>query len=302
MPPGIFFIIFALVINRKHSIFFFVALLSAFSLLSCGEPEPEPEPGPIAELQILYVEPDAVYSRFDIDSVFVNDVLVATVDGPYPLKQYNGIPYKKYIQANAGPATILFYRRNDVVYEKTTILHEGRQHLFVYDLSKEPIVIQDDFPYEDGIFHDPETFATYRADSVITAKFVNLAYDDKMIPCQGKLYCEWHDPKNFAEGHVWHRMGRPIGFGESTELYGIALDQAFSNLHYYKIDFRFLKEDGMEYTYFNLSNQEKPFTEYDNVYAGQSYIYVLCGNRKRIPGSVYPENNGALRIVKWRIR
>lgn len=292
-------------INREHSIFFFVALLSAFSLLSCGEPkpEPEPDPGPIAELQILYVEPHGLHSPFDIDSVFVNDVLVAAVDGHDPLRQYDGTPFNtvgKYIQTNAGLATILFYRRNNVVYEKTAILHEGRQHLFVYDLSKEPLVIQDVFPYKDSIFHDPETLATYRADSVITAKFVNLAYDDKMIPCQGKLYCEWNDPKNAAEG--WHHTGRPIGFGESTELNGIALDKAFSDLHYYKIDFRFLKEDGTEYTYINSSNREKPFTDYDNVYAGQSYIYVLCGNRNAIPGSLYPENNGRLRLVKWRIR
>ena len=219
-----------------------------------------------------------------IDSVFVNGVLYSSVNGSGQLATYNGVPggaTGRFFAVAPGSVKFTFWRKGNIIYDNVATLQKGKQNVFVYDLNEAPIVIQNDYPYNEKIIRDPATLETFNTDSIATGKIVNLIFEKPGVPCQTKVQCQWRNAQKDANGdYIWHDMGNPIGFGEATPLCGFIVNKTvFNSSGYQSLYWRFLKEDGTAFTYTNASGREVAFTDYWTTYIGRSYLYMLAGNR-----------------------
>ena len=173
----------------------------------------------LTEFQILYEEPVAVSPANAIDSVFVNGKLYnnLTINR---LVVKGIIPYPNtYYTAPIGNVNIQFYRGKDaegkgvVVYNKDVTLPKGKHQVIVYDMSKDPLVLDDEYPYPAHPVATPETFDT---DSLVSFRFINLLYDKPGKPYEGKLQYQWsNNATNYTNGD-WNNLGQPVAFGEQT--------------------------------------------------------------------------------------
>ena len=118
--------------NVKYILF---STIAACALLSCQKHglsfAPEVAADNMAMFQITYVEPIAVNAANAIDSVFVNNKLVAgstgvgqlTVNGTYPYGPSTATG--KFFATKPGNTNIKFYRKGNLVYDKDVNLIFG---------------------------------------------------------------------------------------------------------------------------------------------------------------------------------
>ena len=152
-------------------------------------------PAAEAEFQLHYFEPINNDAANYIDSVFVNGKLLSSMNGSGTLYPYNAIPSGatgRFFAVNAGETEFVFYRGGKEVYRQTAVLNKGKQNVFVHDLAKAPIVVDNGYPYQ-HISGTPSV-ATWNTDSLATIKFVNLLYEDATTPYPGKLQYQWRHP------------------------------------------------------------------------------------------------------------
>lgn len=207
----------------------------------------------MAMFQITYVEPIAVNASNAIDSVFVNDKLVASSKGVGQLAVNGTYPYgpaaatSKFFAAAPGSIKIQFYRRGNEVYNKTVDLEAGKWELFVYSLNEDPVVFDNLYPYKGN----PErgTVETFNTDSIARIRFYNFAFlGDNTTPYPGKIQYQWGPGEGTKRAlGEWHNIGEPVGFGEATAHEIVHLGkEVFNSEGYDYLYFRGVDEQGNE--------------------------------------------------------
>ena len=236
------------------------------------------DPAAEAEFQLHYFEPiDNVAANY-IDSVFVNGVLYSSVNGSGQLVPYNGVPggtTGRFFSIEPGNAEFVFYRKGNIVYQQTTTLKAGKQNVIVHDLNKEPIVIDNGYPYQ-HVSGTP-TVATWDTDSLETVMFINLLYEEAGKPYEGKLQYQWQHPTT----KEWNNLGEPVAFGEATDRAMVKVIKTTHNSSgSCRIDYRILTEDG-NVLQICKSNKFIDYSDYWTGYIGRSYMHFYCGIRTK---------------------
>ncbi len=237
-----------------------VSALAACALVSCEKHSlsyaPEVPADNMAMFQIVYVEPIAVNASNGIDSVFVNDKLVGSATGVGQLTVNGTYPYGpssatgKFFTTNPGNNNIKFYRQGNLVYDTDVNLKVGRQEVFVYKLTEDPIILDNLYPYKGN----PEraTTATFDTDSIARIRFYNFAFEgDANTPYTGKIQYQWcHDKSKGVSGRGgadgnWQNIGDPVSFGEATIFQPIQVwKETFNSSGSEQVWFRGIDEDG----------------------------------------------------------
>lgn len=238
----------------------------------------------MAEFQLHYFEPVYNVAANYIDSVFVNDLLYSSVNGSGQLLPYNGVPggdVGRFFAVNAGAVNFKFYRKGDVIYNETVTLNAGKQNVFVHNLSQAPVVIDNQYPYND-LTHATGTAATWDTDSIATVKFCNFLYEDAATPYKGKIQCQYKDVRT----NKWTNLGNPVGFGEATDRITIkVVKSVFNSSGYCKVNFRLLDESGRALEVMDNSGHIASIGYIIDVHIGRAYMYILCGIRTAKPVS-----------------
>ena len=184
-----------------------------------------------AQFELTYVEPVANVSSNYIDVVELNGVQIASTKGGNSLIPNSTLPggasdgTTRFFIAKPGVNNIKFYRisgeEKNLVYDKDVTLEAKKQNLFVYDLTKDPIILDNLYPYPKN--SEKSTMATFDTDSIATIRFYNFAFKgDRNTPYPGKIQYQWcHDKSKGVTGRGgvdgnWHNIGEPVGFGEAT--------------------------------------------------------------------------------------
>lgn len=190
-----------------------------------------------AEFQLHYFVPMQDVSTNYIDSVFVNGELYTSVNGAGQLMSLNGLPVtrSRFYAIQPGEIAIKFMRNNEVVYEGKANLPKGKSNVIVYDHAKDPLIIDNEFPYFQATRKlDLEHFDT---DTVQSLRLINLLFEEKGVPYPGKLQYQYRDydtkdtlafddkGKPITEYNTWKNVGEPVGFGETTKRVLVHVDK-----------------------------------------------------------------------------
>lgn len=244
--------------NIKYLLF---SAFAAVAIIGCQKHDlhfaPEVDASDMAEFQITYVEPIAANASNAIDSVFVNGKLVAgstgvgqlTVNGTYPYGPSAGTG--TFFTAPKGAINIQFYRKGNMVYDRTVNLQNQKYELFVYKLDQDPIILDNLYPYKGN--PDRATTATFDTDSIARIRFYNFAFKgDKNTHYPGKIQYQWcHDVYTVGRTSAtkpdekWENIGDPIAFGEASDYQIIRVHKnIFNSSGYEYVWFRGIDEDG----------------------------------------------------------
>ena len=235
--------------------------------------EAEPIPENAAEIQIHYMEPVRNVAANNIDSVVVNGKMSASKDYNEPLWPYNGVPQQKvdrYIITKPGVSNIKLYRNGYLIYDKDVILKVGKQSLVVYDLNKNPIQIDYEYPYWDESISDK--------DSLFKVNFVNLLFETPSVPYSGKLQYQ----ANRQGEDTWENVGKPVAFGESTGLQTIRLHPQYYEARSQRFYFRVITETDQILEKWD-GKSLVPYSDYWTEYYRRVYIHFLRGSRTTSP-------------------
>ncbi len=240
-----------------------------------------------AQFQIIYVEPIANNTANRIDSVYVNGKLYNSIEMPQKLTVNAAIPYPNgFYVAPAGMVNIKFYRDSmpdgspKLVYETNVNLTERKQQVIVHDLTADPIILDDLYPYEK--YRTGATPATFNTDSVVTYRFINMFYEKPGVPYAGKLQYQYsnNSGSSYTAGD-WYNLGDPIGFGEQTErCAAIVHKTAFNSSGSQTLRFRCVDPDG---------NTVARTTDYWTAYIGRINTHILRGCRTGSPSAGYTQ-------------
>lgn len=268
-------------------------LIAVFALLLAGCEKHEIEfnaSDPVtgkAQFQIFYAEPITNNTDNRIDSVFVNGQLYNSVEMPQKLTVNAVIPYPNgYYVAPAGMVNIKFYRGKDaggnakLVYDVSVNLSERKQMVLVYDLTTDPIVLDDAYPYDK--YSAGATAATFGTDSVVSYRFINMFFAEPGVPYSGKLQYQYsnNSGSSYTEGD-WHNLGEPVGFGEQTgRVPAIVHKTIYNSSGYQTLRFRCVDPNG---------NTVARTTDYWTAYIGRINTHVLRGCMTGSPSAGYTQ-------------
>ncbi|MBR5398730.1 MAG: hypothetical protein IK103_02935 [Bacteroidales bacterium] len=246
-----------------------------------------------AEFQIHYFEPSANAASYNMDTVYINDVIYGSKDGGTTLQYNNGLPrfaygstaIGKFYGVKAGNVNIKCMRRGEVVYDQNMTLTVGKQNVIIHDLNQPPIVIDNQFPYWNAVA--PATGENWNTDSVGKVMFINLLYESPGVPYPGKLQYQWKR----RSGTEWANIGEPVGFGEATERTPVIIHKTvFNSSGYENVDYRILTESGDELQKWNGSKYVT-YSDYWNCYIGKVYMHFFRGYRTTTP---------ACNVTQWQ--
>ena len=282
--------------NNTKKILILLGLFLQVFIISCSKehkfrPAPQSEDGGIAaEFQINWFvpTPTSEINKSYADSLFINDIhyydeksyaMVGGIGSPF--RAYSGYPpifNTKPLFFGLGanwkdniipPCKIHFLKEDKLAYEfKLSNLERGKKYNFVfYDRKKSPLAIDNKYPY----FSSDEKKKTH-----CSIMFVNVLFSDMSTKYNG--ICQYqYSIQGEGEG-VWHNLGSPVKFGESTERIEIELKDAFNT-----ISFRILDENGNEIKRKDSEIISESFT----FKPGESYIHFL-GGLLTDNGNIYP--------------
>ena len=251
--------------------------------------------GDIAEFQLHYMEAVNNVAANNIDSVFVNGKLYSNSLGSGVLAPYNGIPSGggggRFFAANVGSNHFTLYRGANVVYDRDITLTKGKQNVIIYDFTKDPIVMDNGFPYWNS--SAPASAAMWTTDSVFKVQFVNLLFETPGVPYTGRLQYQYQRVGNILhpitgvkigeETADWFNMGEPVAFGETTGLQTLIMHkQTFNSSGSQRFNYRILDENGNELMKWNGSKMAK-YSDYWTAYIGRVYIHFFRGSRTTAP-------------------
>lgn len=221
-----------------------------------------------AEFKISYFVPLVVKPVNQIDSVYVNGTFFAGATAGTALVVNGTQPASpgRFFTAPAGKVNLKFFQKDQVVYEKSLVLKQGKQKIFIYDLEQDPLIIDEAFPYTNssGDAVSPETFDT---DSVESVCFLNLVWEAGK-PYTGKVQYQWRDnsgDKDEAGNYFWHDLGEPVGFGEITRRTLIVLHKTVYNS---------AGNERINYRTLNAETGKQLSTDYWIGYIGRVYTHV----------------------------
>lgn len=274
-----------------------LAIAAVLSLSSCEKHKmyfDTVELGPISEFQLHYMEPINNVEANNITSVYVNGDLYSSTGGSGTLYPYNGIPSGgaggRFFEGKIGSNHFQLYRGEELVYDMDVVLKEGKQNVIIYDLTKEPIIIDNPAPYW---ANRQVSGANWNTDEVFQVQFVNLLFETPGVPYSGTLQYQYKRAGNILDpitGEVigpepaeWYNMGEPVAFGETTGFQILEMHkQDFNSNGSQRFDYRILTDDGEELMKWNGSKFVK-YTDYWNAYIGRVYTHFFRGNRAVSP-------------------
>lgn len=228
-----------------------------------------------------YFEPINNEAKYYIDSVYINNTLYSSVKGSGQLLPYNGVPggaTGRFFSVKAGETNIKFYRKDKIVYDINTTLISGKQNIFVHDLTKAPIIIDNEYPYKNGLL--AENIGTWNTDSIAFIKFYNFLYEKEGQPYPGKLQYQYQDVRS----KEWKNIGQPVAFGQASERTTIKIVKSIHNSSgYCRIDYRILDENGTVLKVMNSSNRMVDYSDWWNGYIGRAYMHIFKGIRTQKP-------------------
>ena len=275
-----------------------LAIAAVISLSSCEKHkmhfEVDQLPDNIAEFQLHYMEGVVNTSANNITSVYVNGELYSSSGGSGTLYPYNGIPSGggggRFFYGNVGSNHFQLYRGEELVYDMNVNLREGKQNVIIYDLTKEPIIIDNPAPYW---ANRQVSGANWNTDEVFQLQFVNLLFETPGVPYVGTLQYQYKRAGNILDpitGEVigpepeeWYNMGDPVAFGETTGFQVLEMHkQTFNSSGSQRFDYRILTDDGEELMKWNGTKMVK-YTDYWTAYIGRVYTHFFRGNRTVSP-------------------
>ena len=248
-------------------------------LASCTKHEilPDTRPAEDAEFQLHYFEPVVNQASNYIDSVFVNGILYSSVNGSGQLLPYNGVPggaTGRFFSVQSGEVNFKFYRKDQVVYDKTCTLNPGKQNVIVHDMNLAPLVLDNQFPYPHTSEWTPGSI--YNTDSISSIKFINLLYEAPGQPYDGALQYQWKHPRT----KEWINLGTPVRFGEATNREIITVvKEVYNSSGYCRIDYRILDENGDILQVRNSKGKMVDYSDYWTGYIGQAKMHFFRGFR-----------------------
>lgn len=240
-----------------------------------------------AMYQITYVRPVAVNAANALDSLFMNGKKICGVGGSGYLAVNGTLPGPaRYFTVKAGTNHLVAYNKGNIVYEQDVELSTKRQRIFIYDLTKAPIIHEETaYPYKplhaDGAKADAETYDT---DSLIRVRLFNFFFEDANTPYPNKVQYQW---SNNSDGKYiigdWHNVGEPIGFGEATEYAEVVIHKSvYNSSGYQTIRYRCVDAAG---------NTISRTTDYWSGYIGRWVTHTLRGCRTGSPSAGYSQLN-----------
>lgn len=192
---------------------YFSLILAVTLMVSCEKHEIEYDATPIgdmAEIQLHYIVPVTAVAANNIIRVDLNNQMVT--NRVAPLATYNAVPsgaVGKFFAVAPGSLNIKLYKAGKVtadslVYDQNVTVTKGKQNLFVHDMTKPPVVIDNGFPY---IRRE-----TVETDSTTWVKFYNFLYESAGVTSDLKLQYQYisHRTGNLVN------VGKPVAFGEAT--------------------------------------------------------------------------------------
>lgn len=248
-------------------------------VVSCDENviEYPTDKAPAAEFQLHYFEPIANAAANYIDSVYVNGKKITCVNGGGNLLPYNAVPSGatgRFFSCEPGVNKFELYRKGEVIYSKDINLLSGKQNIIVHDLNAEPIVLDNQYPYQHT--SGMASAATWGTDSLATIKFVNVMYEADGQPYEGKLQYQWQNPRT----KEWENLGNPVAFGQATDRCPVlVVKSVFNSSGYCRIDYRILDENGEVFQHSNSGGKMVNYSDYWNAYIGRAYMHFLSGIR-----------------------
>ncbi len=163
----------------------------------------------MSSVQIFNYIPETTAANATFEKVVLNGQLVALKIGQ--LNHMNAIPsgsVGRFFATTAGASTLELYKNEDdqtPVYSVNIELPKGKCNLFIYDITKDPIIFDNEFPYPTNI--------TTNTDSIAHIKFYNFLFEDSQSsPYQGRIQYQWQHPVT----NEWANLGEPVAFGEAT--------------------------------------------------------------------------------------
>ena len=253
------------------------------------------ELGEISEFQLHYMEAVNNVAANNIDSVFVNGQLYSSNGGSGTLYPYNGIPSGggggRFFAGKVGANHFQLYRGANIVYDREITLTKGKQNVIIYDFTKDPIIMDNGFPYWNA--SAPATAAMWTTDSVLKVQFVNLLFETPGVPYAGKLQYQYQRVGNIlhpitgekigVEDGTWYNVGEPVAFGETTGLQTLIMHkQTFNSSGSQRFNYRILDENGNELMKWNGTKFVK-YSDYWTAYIGRVYIHFFRGARASAP-------------------
>lgn len=244
--------------------------------------------GDNAMFQVSYIAPVASNTSNGLDSIYIDDKLIAGANGSQLLSSGKPLPEglsnytSKFFVASKGSHNMKLWKKGNVVYDRDITLATGRQKVFVYNLNEDPIIIDELYPYT--VTSGQPTTDTFDSDSLATIRFFNFVWQNSTTPYPGKLQYQW---SNNSDGKYiigdWHNAGEPVGFGEATEHCPVIIHKTvFNSSGYQTIRFRCLNEAG---------DVVKGTTDYWTFYIGRRYNHFLRGCLTGSPSAAYTQSN-----------
>ena len=275
-----------------------LAIAAVISLSSCEKHkmhfEVDQLPDNIAEFQLHYMEGVVNTSANNITSVYVNGELYSSSGGSGTLYPYNGIPSGggggRFFYGNVGSNHFQLYRGEELVYDMNVNLREGKQNVIIYDLTKEPIIMDNGFPY----WKDRQVSgADWNTDQVLKIQFVNLLFETPGVPYAGRLQYQYQRVGNIldpitgevigTEPDTWFDFGEPVAFGETTGLQLLEMHKGdFNSSGNQRFNYRILTESGDILQVWNGSKMVN-YSDYWTAYIGRVYIHFFRGCRTMNP-------------------
>ena len=269
----------------KYIKYIAVSLVLGLGIVSCTKHEilydTNPVTSKIAEFQLHYFEPITAVAANNIDSVFVNGILYSSVKGSGQLVTYNGVPggaTGRFFAIEAGTVNFKFFRGPNLVYDFNATLMPGKQNVFVYDLTKAPIVIDNGYPYRPK--NTGATVAGWDTDSIQTVRFYNFLYEDATTPYPGKIQYQYEE----FWTKEWRNVGAAVAFGEATERIEIVVvKETYNSSGSRRVNYRMLDKDGNILQVRNSSGSMVNYSDYWTGYIGRAYIHIYGGVRTAAP-------------------
>ncbi len=267
----------------------YLSLILAVTLMvSCEKHEIEYDAipaGEMAEIQLHYIEPvTAIAANYFIRVDLNNEMVTNRVT---PLVTYNAIPsggVGRFYAVPAGTVNIKLYRDGKVnadslVYDQSVTVKAGKQNLFVHDLSKPPVVIENGFPY---IRRE-----TVETDSMTWVKFYNFLYETTGVPTDLRLQYQYVSHRTGELVNV----GKPVAFGEGTgwqEVLVVKLPTELITQGSRRVDYRIkvIDADGNSLGDLQVGTSTGTIVDYSDWWTGnigRRVHHIFCGLRTAAP-------------------
>ncbi|MFV0592087.1 MAG: hypothetical protein ACK5M7_11945 [Draconibacterium sp.] len=258
-------------------------ILMVILAISCEKHEIEYDTKSIdgmAEFQLHYFVPVTATSSNYIYRIEINNELYANSKGP--LNTYNAVPngsVGRFFTVEPGEVNIKLYKgtSEELVYDRTTTLTEGKQNVFIYDFEEDPIVFDNGYPYTPNVTED--------TDSTTYVKFYNFMFETEGEPTDLKLQYQYIDPNN---GDLIN-IGEPVAFGETTGWQPVKIIKTVNNSSgyarvYYRI--KVIDNNGSvvgDLQLYNSSSNYVSYSDYWTGYIGRRVHHVMAGFRSAQP-------------------